>query len=504
MKNNLFFNSKSGLFNPLLGMVMAPLMAIIMGIRSMAVEEGSAKTTKDDEQKALLTIVETKVKEVIAESQKESVKKEDVDARIKEINDLVKDMQDQTIKELKDRVDALAAKNEILENASKDQGAELTKLKNNEGPDTPILTFREAVKQAILEKKELMVTEKDTTDGSRMSILDYFTEKGNKTSPIMKIPNGMDILTNKVAVDMLQSNIVQNYAQYMRMAQLDPNRVSIPLTIYRHALDILPSKGVSRPTMSLLVVYSYEDGSGTKTEGSASSKSSFLLKTVEFKAFNIATHFVLSDETLDDLEEALDEIGITAPDKILDKIDSKVFADAGDGTTDIMGLLVNGTTCTDFDTTDYEDSVVGGNMVDMIAKMKLAANKVNYRLDTIIMNGTDIDNVQCLKDLLNNSISDRRLVFDAAGNLVRVAGLAVVQNDQITANTCLALDSKQVMIGVRKALTLEIGLNSSDFTEGQKTIRLGVRLALGVRDKAALIYSTDMETDKDAIVQVSA
>jgi HK97 family phage major capsid protein len=127
--------------------------------------------------------------------------------------------------------------------------------------------------------------------------------------------------------------------------------------------------------------------------------------------------------------------------------------------------------------------------------MKLAVRKNKYKPKFVGLNSTDIDKIQSLKDQLDNSISDRRLVFNADGDLVKIAGLRVVENDYITADTAIVGDTAQAMIGVRKAMTMEIGLNSTDFTEGQKTVRLGLRLAFGVRDKAAFQYSSGLTAD---------
>lgn len=448
-----------------------------------------------NEQELLLKEIELKIKGIVEESQKGTAQKTDVERMISEVNEKIKNLTSENIDLLKQQVDAQNLLIGQLTEASKAQGIEMAKLKNGTHGEVAKMSFREAIKQAIMEKKDMVLTHKNDDNGERLSLKDYFTEKGNKTSPVFTV---------KAAVDMLQSNIVGNYVNNIRLTQLDPQRVGIPLTVYPHVLDVFPQKNIVKPYMSLLVVYTYWDGSGTKTEGSASGKSSFLLKTVEFKAFNIATYFSLSDETLDDLEEVSDEISITAPDKILGQIDSKVFTDGGDGSTDIQGLFVGGTTCTDFVATDYQATIEGANLVDLIATMSLAVRKNKYKANFVGMNATDIYKVQALKDQLDNSISDRRLVFDMDGNLVRIAGLRVVENDAITVDTCVVGASDQAMFGVRKAMTLEIGLNGTDFTEGQKTVRLGVRLAFGVRDKAAFMYSSGMASDLAIIKKTNA
>lgn len=461
--------------------------------------------TPEQEKEALLDEIKSDVQKLVSDSQKDNVKKKDLEDSIAAINkDIAEKLDDQQIKDLKESVDKMIKIQEEHTKSLEQQGIALKGLQEGGGTQAP-MTFREAVKQAILEHKDKVLVEKNDDFGKRQSLSEFFITYGSTAKmPQMEIKGGTDLLRTKASVDMTQANIVQSNVQNIRLTELDPQRVGIPLTIYPHVVDFMPTKRISRPYMSLLVVYSYEDGAGTKTEGSAGSKSSFLLKTIEYKAFYINTHFVLSDETLDDLEEALDEISIVAPDKILDSIDGKILRDGGDNSSDIQGLFVGGTTCTDFTASTYEDTVDGGNLVDLIAKMKLAVRTNKYIPDFVALNSADIDKIQSLKDQLDNSISDRRLVFNMDGDLVKVAGLRVIENDKITANTCVVGASKQLMIGIRKDMTMEIGYNSTDLTEGQKTVMFKIRLAFGVRDKAAFQYSSDMTTDRDTIKIVGA
>ena len=198
------------------------------------------------------------------------------------------------------------------------------------------------------------------------------------------------------------------------------------------------------------------------------------------------------------------EIAQVAPDKINIAIDGKIFQDGGDGSTDIQGLFVGGTTCTDFVASTYEDTVLGGNLIDLIDKMKLAVELNNYEPDVVGLNAVDISRFRGLKDQLDNSIMDRRVVYNAMGDVVSICGLAVVKNNSITANTCFVGSSKQYQIGIRKGLTMEIGLNSDDFIDMRKTVRFSIRLAFGVRDKAAFQYSSNMDNDLDTIYVASA
>ena len=50
-------------------------------------------------------------------------------------------------------------------------------------------------------------------------------------------------------------------------------------------------------------------------------------------------------------------------------------------------------------------------------------------------------------------------------------------------------------------MTMEIGYNGTDFTEGQKTVVLKTRLAFAVRDEAAVIYCSGLAAAVSAITQ---
>jgi hypothetical protein len=439
------------------------------------------------DEKQLLAAIEKAVKDAATGM----ISQKDLDLRVKSLNDEIAKLTSEKIDELAGKVEKLTKDNENLVIASKAQGEELTKLKMGNSTEVTPKTFAEAIKAAVLAKKDLYLKEVSDDNGKRLSFKDYFSR--NRSTGTIEIDK---------AVDMLQSNIVGNYVANLRLTQLDPMRVGIPLVQYPHALDVIPIRPIQKPYMAMLVVGTYVDGAATKTEGNAATQSSFLLTTQSFTAFNIATYFTLSDETLDDLEEVMAEIATVAPDKLNAAIDAKIFADAGNGSSDIRGLFVNAATCTDFVAATYGGTVIGANLIDLIDKMKLNIQLENYNPDVVGLNDVDLSKFRGLKDQLDNSIMDRRVTYNAMGDVVSICGLAVIRNNKITADTCFVGDSKQYQIGLRKGMSMEIGLNAADFTEFQKTVRLSVRLAFGVRDKAAFQYCAAMATDTNTIATV--
>lgn len=435
-----------------------------------------------------------KIKGLISDSTKGVITEKALNEKVEAINAQLKTLNEkennhEEVKQLKESVEKLLQAS--VENAAAITAmGEVANKKANERP----MTFKDALVAAIMEKaKEVpgILTEKNDDYGKRFSLKDYFNSKGNRNSPEFVIK-----------AELLEDTIVQANVATVRLTELDPQRVGIPLTIYPHVLDWMPSKTIGKPYMSILVVYTYVDGSGTKTEGSANTISSFLLKTVEFKSFFIGTYFTLSDETLDDLNEAMEELSITAPSKILDKVDGYILGTAGDDSTAIAGLFT-ANKHTDFaSATTYHESIPNANKVDVIATMKLQAEASYYRPDVVLLTPTDINKIAAEKDQLDNSKLDRRVVFSVIGEPTMVCGMRIINTNAITADTLAVLDSKQLIIGKRRDMTMEIGYNAADLTEGQKTVVIKIRLAFGVRDPLAVIYCDGLDAAVSAITIV--
>lgn len=431
----------------------------------------------------------SEIKQLITDNSKGAVTEKQLNDSIAAINTKLetinnKENNHDEVLALKESVDALA------EQLNKNS-LEMKSLRENgiETKPAEVKNFRSALKAAILEHKDTLLKEVNDDYGKRISMKSYF-EDGNRISPTITI---------KSAVDMLQSSINGNYVDSLRLTALDPQRVGTPLSIYPHVITDMPVKGITKPYMALLVVGTYVDGSATKTEGAASAKSSFLLTTVSFKAFYLATYFTLSDETLDDLEEVLDEISTVAPDKILDLIDTKILnGSAGDDATDIRGMA-NAAKHTAFDSTTYATTVKNATIIDLIAKAKLQAETAKMKPNEIWLNPLEVDNMAALKNDIADSVMDRRVVFDAQGYPVSVCGLRIKKNTEVTADTLFVIDRNQLQIGVRKDMNMEIGRNGTDLTEGQRTVVLKIRVAFGVRNKLGVVYSATVATDVAAI-----
>jgi len=436
------------------------------------------------------------IKQLIADSSKGLItekvlneKIEAINAQLKAIND--KEDNHKEVKELKESFDAL--KQAVTENAAAVKA--LTEQARKPVSNAPVKR-KDALRNALMEdiknamkKTPDLVTMRNDENGERESLAEYFA-KGNRQTPE---------ITLKVATDMFESNIVQANISTVRLTELDPQRVGIPASIYPHVVDFMPSRSIGKPRLALEVTYSYVDGSGTKTEGEASGKSSFLLKTVEFPSFYIATHFPLSDETMDDLPEVLEEIAFIGPDKVNDKIDSKILSTAGDDSTDIAGLFTANKMTAFASATTYATKVPDATIVDVFEKMKHQASTNKRRANVLMLNSMEVSKMGARYDEIGNSVNDRRVVYNTIGEPTFVAGMRIIVNDSMTENTCAVFQNELLVIGNRKEMTLQIGYNSDDLTKGKMTAVIKRRLAFGVRDKGGVIYCADIDAAIAAI-----
>lgn len=500
----LLNKKRFGAMSYLMGFFMLMFMPVVNAIH-MIDEPGGGNGELDIAVKALEERVSKLMKD--AESENELKTRKAIEKEVASINKAIEKLTSEQIDTLAKSIETLKAENEKLRKASEEQGLEMGKLKQGTPGQVERVSFIQAAKNAILDhkNKDKYIKEVSDTYGQRFSLLDYFKSGGEKTAEF-EIKEGTGLIS-KDAVDMLESGIVGANVNTVRMTELAPGVYGTPLTIYAHVLDYFPARPISRKNLSMLVTYTYWDGADTKTEGSASGKSSFLLKTVDFPSFYIDTHIVLSEETLDDLDEVLSEVNRVAPSKIKEKLDAKVYADAGNDTSDIMGLFVNGSKCTDFDGTvsPYADSVIGANYIDLIEAMVANCESNGYEPDSVGLNATDVRlKFNSLKNELNDSVRDNRVVF-TNGVLTSICGLAVRRSSKITTNTCFVGAINQVaLLGMRKNLSLEFGYNSTDFTERQITARVGLRAAFGVGDPLGVVYCSAMDTQLDNITKTQA
>lgn len=439
------------------------------------------------DEKELLKKIQDQVKKLIPDSdkQRQEIKEEYTKVMTDLANGLIdKEGLDKALEELTEKSSGLTK--EVAEQLVKDvneigiriQAIQEIGAKNDKAKKS----FRDIIEDGLKEAGLIKTIKGGGEDKEDIRVIDYLADSGRKATPLITLKSAIDMTTP------LSYGDVEIGSPFKTV--YDPSLVQIPLNNDTHVTQIFPIMNIKTKYFGILVEITYVDGSDTKAENTASDKSSVIFKTEEFKVFTIPTHFHISEEQLEDVDYLLDELSRLAPDKINTKFDSKVLSASGDGSTDIKGLFVAGNH-TAFTVATYTDTVPDANILDLIGKMKLQASLTNFAPNVVLLHPQMIDEIEGLKDLNENSLFNRTVKYDPNGNLNFIKGLKVISSKQMGTNTVFVGSSEAAKIGVRRDMTMVIGLDSDDLTKRMRTVVFGMRAAFGVRQAGAMIYEDD-------------
>ena len=304
-------------------------------------------------------------------------------------------------------------------------------------------------------------------------------------------------LTTKVAVDMTTAlSLIPGATPGTAIgsiADYKMNEVLINLTKDTHAVQFLPTDPIVNKYMAVLVEHTYFDGAALKLEGAATAQSSLKFKTIEFKAFEYATHFRVSKENLADIPRLESKLNRIAPDKILSTLDLAIFGTGGDNSTAAIAMFSAGNYVA-FSETDL-GTVTNANIIDLIGKMVLQAQLADQDVNVVALHPALLNEIRIQKDELGNSVQNRNVIFDAMGKVTSIWGLAVVTNKNMTTTKVAVMWSEAAEIGILEDINFEIGTNGTDLTEGMRTIIFWMRAAFGVGKPGAIFLSSDPTGD---------
>jgi len=255
----------------------------------------------------------------------------------------------------------------------------------------------------------------------------------------------------------------------------------------------------------VLVETTETNGAGIKGETASAGDSSYLWKTIEYKVFDFSVKFRVHQNTLDDIENVLNRVTTIGVDRLLTVIDASTLGAAGDNTATPYGLLT-ATFFTAYDTTLRVGEVDYANIVNVIKNAKLQARKANEMVDCVILNSSDIAEIEDLKDKQANTVSLAGVKIDDSGKLAYIYGLKVIENDNLDANKFVVCKlGESVQYGMRSIVGMRMGYDlTTDFSKRIVTIQLDSRLAIGLGKPEAIIYCSDIDAARQLLTKVGA
>ena len=144
----------------------------------------------------------------------------------------------------------------------------------------------------------------------------------------------------------------------------------------------------------------------------------------------------------------------------------------GDGLSGAMSGLLDAGNFTAFTPT------VSDSAVDSIRKAKLALENANYQAGLIIVNPSDLADIELLKDVDTNYI----IGMPVSGGLSTLWGVPVYSSTAMVAGSFVILDVQQaVTLHLRESTVVEFSDSDDDnFTKNLITMRVEARLGFGV------------------------
>ena len=145
--------------------------------------------------------------------------------------------------------------------------------------------------------------------------------------------------------------------------------------------------------------------------------------------------------------------------------------------------------------TPVASAISDANIYDLFVKVSesiTATGGSKYSPDFCMMNIADINKMKLKKDANENYIIPPFVSRDGSN----VAGIVVLEENSITANTMVLGDRRYARIYEKAGITLSRGLVNAQFTEDMETLKVRTRLAFLIRgaDKGGFAKVTDIAT----------
>jgi HK97 family phage major capsid protein len=419
-------------------------------------------------------------KEIATKAAEGKMTKAEVDNALGELEKKSKEFTNEQFKVLNDELSSVKVE---LTNAA----AELKALKEvpNKGNEIEKIGFGTLFRKS-LEKEELI----------EEVILDPLTGKKAIT---VKGWNRNDLkIQTKAAINMTTAltqlpgatpgTSIGYLTDYSKMQDVQVN-----LTKDTPVINIFPTDPITGEYMGVLIEYDYFDGAAVTVEGVSPVASSIKFKTLEYKVFDYSAKVRVHKNMLRDMPRLESKLNRVVPVSILQSLDSAVFSTGGDNSTSAYGLYYAGNYVA-FDATDL-GKVAGATIVDLIGKMVLQANNADQDVNTVILHPSLLNGLRHAKNQLDDSLTDRNVVFDSMGNVVSIWGLAIKLNKKQTINRVTVLWEQAAEIGVLEDVSMEMGTDGNDFSEGYRTLMFVMRAAFGVSKPGAIFVSTNPTND---------
>lgn len=355
-------------------------------------------------------------------------------------------------KELSDKVEAGASKEE-LESLSK----EISKARDEQmkNLNAQLKAQGLAIKNANnVSKGDVSLTAKDSLNKE----LDANLEALKAMSE-----SGQGKVTLKVVGDMTIVGNISGGNVPVEQREAGVNNIARRRTFIRELI----SNGVATSNLISWVEQTGVEGAPAGTvEGTLKNQIDFDLVVVS-EAVKKRTAFIkVSTEMLGDIDFMRSEINNELTQRLALDVDDQILN--GNNTGQNLNGIIGQSTAWSATGKPYALNVVDPNLVDVLTTAVEQIEISNHMASVHVVHPTDLANLRLLKAGASDGAYVNRLQ-EVAGQMM-LDGIPVVANTGIAVGTFLTMDGSKASVFSKGGATIQVGLDSDDFTKNMRTV----------------------------------
>lgn len=229
--------------------------------------------------------------------------------------------------------------------------------------------------------------------------------------------------------------------------------------------DIFPGGTTSQEKIVYMEETTFTNNAVEVAEAAAYGEAALVLTERESSVRKIGVWLPITDEQLDDVDQAESYINARLPFMIRQRLDGQLLV--GNGTPPNLRGLNN--------VVGIQTQAKGADPVpDAIYKAMVKVRVTGRAMPShVILHPNDWQDIRLLRT------ADGIYIWGSPSEAgpERIWGLPVVQSDAQTENTGIVLDVGFTQLFLRKALDVQVGYQSDDFIKGRKAVRADLRAA---------------------------
>lgn len=243
-------------------------------------------------------------------------------------------------------------------------------------------------------------------------------------------------------------------------------------------IDTIPGGTTGSAVIAYMEETTVTDTAAERAEAAAYAEGTLALTARTSTVRSIGISLPVTDEQLEDEPQVRSYLNMRLPFLVRRRLDTALLTGTGVapillGLNNLVGVLTQ--------------AAAGDNVPDTIYKAMVQIRVTGRAMPNIVyIHPTDWQGVRLLRT------DDGVYVWGnpSEAGPMRIWGIQVVETDAQTVTTAMVGDTMFSQLFIRRNVTVEIGLDTADFTNGIQTIRCGLRAAfVGYRPQAFCVVS---------------